>query len=982
MFFKKKKSVESNEADAKAIASLHIKKPLWKRILKWTGISFLFLLILIILLPFIFEDKMFNLVKDEIENNLYADLECDDYSLTLLSTFPNFTLKLENFKLTGQKEFKGIPLVDIKEIIVTFDLTSVLFGDTYDIKDITLVSPKFNIQVLKNGKANYDIVKPDDEKEEPEEPSKFAATIRSYTITDGNIIYNDLAGDMYMNLKNLNHTGKGDFTSELFELNTTTTAQEITFEYGGIAYLKNTKAEMKVNVEMDMQKMRFTFKDNEASLNELPVAFDGFVEVSDEINMDLHFKTTKSDFKHLLSLVPAVYTPDFGKNKFSGKMGIEGRIFGKYNEKEMPAMDFTMKVENGYFKYSELPKAISGIYVDATMKSKGNPSMDDIVIDVSKLSADLGGNKIFAFFHMTNPMTDPGISAGLDMKINMSTVKNFMPVAEGESYSGIIHSDIRVKGRMSALENEDYDKFEAKGKILTEGLELKSKDAPITLVKKAELQFTPQAVDLPVFEVMYGKTELSANGKIENLLHYLINGDALKGEFNFSSPLIDMKELMGEEVAVAEAESSPITSESSVFLVPNNLDVTLTSTIKKLIYPNTEGKPDIELENIVGKILLQKGELVLDPISFKTLDANVGMKGKYSTVDPMKPEVDFAYSIENMDIKKAAETFNTIEKFTPIAKKCTGKFSSDFNLVMFLNEKSEPDYQTMTGKGNIRTKNIYIEGFEPLNKLASKLKLEKLAKQNISDLSVTFKIKDGRYWLDKTSTKIGNYPMEIEGSTGIDQTIDYITTLSIPRSEFGTQANDVLTGLVDKAKANGVDVNLGETVNVTAFIKGTVTDPKIETNLKEAADNMMDELKDAVKEKVEEKIEEVKEDVKEKANAEAQKILKDAEEKAEKIRAEAKKDADIIRSESKKTATAIRKTAKDEGDKLIKEAGANPLKKKPAELTAAEMNKKAEEKAAKTEAEGEAKANRLEEEADKKAENVLDEAQKQAEKLM
>lgn len=973
MFFKKKKTTDGNPP---------VKKALWKRILKWTGITFLFLLIMIILLPFLFEDKMFNLVKDEIENNLYADLECDDYSLTLLSTFPNFTLKLENFKLTGQKEFKGIPLVDIKEIIVTFDLTSVLFGDTYDIKDITLVSPKFNIQVLKNGKANYDIVKPDEEKEEPEEPSKFAATIRSYTITDGNIIYNDLAGDMFMNLKNLNHTGQGDFTSELFELRTTTTAEEITFEYGGIAYLKKTKAEMKVNVEMDMEKLRFTFKDNEASLNELPVAFDGFVEVADEINMDLHFKTTKSDFKHLISLVPAVYTPDFGKNKFSGKMGIEGRIYGKYTEKEMPAMDFKMSVENGYFKYSELPKAISGIYVDATMKSKGNPSMDDIVVDVSKFSADLGGNKIFAFFHLTNPMTDPGISAGLDMKINMATVKNFMPVADGESYSGIIHSDIRVKGRMSALEKGDYDKFEAKGKILTEGLELKSKDAPVTLVKKAEMQFTPQSVDLPVFEVMYGKTEMSANGKIDNLLHYLINGDALKGDFNFSSPQIDMRELMPkEESAVAVAEGSPSNSESSVFLVPMNLDVSLTSTIGKLIYPNTENKPDIELENIIGKIRIQKGELILDPVSFKTLDAGVKMKGKYSTVNPIKPEVDFAYSIENMDIKKAAETFNTIEKFTPIAKKCTGKFSSDFNLVMFLNEKSEPDYQTMTGNGSIRTKNIYIEGFEPLNKLASKLKIEKLAKQNISDLSITFKIKDGRYWLDKTSTKIGNYPAEIEGSTGIDQTIDYITTLSIPRSEFGTQANDVLTGLVDKAKANGVDVNLGETVNVTAFIKGTVTDPKIETNLKEAADNMMDELKDAVKEKVEEKIEEVKENVKEKASAEAQKILKDAEEKAAKIRGEAKLGADKIRSDSKAAAKEIRDNAKKEGDNLIKEAGTNPLKKKPAEIAAAEINKKAEEKAAKIEADGEAKANRFEEEADKKAQAVLDEAQKQADKL-
>lgn len=973
MFFKKKKI----EGEAKP------KKALWKRILKWTGISFLIMLIMIILLPFLFERQIFNMIKDEIENNLYADLECEDYSLTLLSTFPNFTMRLDNFKLTGQKEFKGIPLIDVKEIIITFDLTSVLFGDTYDIKDITLNSPKINVQVLKNGKANYDIAKPSEEKEEPEEPSKFAATIRSYSINDGNIIYNDLAGDMYMNLKNLNHTGKGDFTQDLFELATETTAQEITFEYGGVAYLKNTKSEMTVNVEMDMTKMRFTFKDNDASLNELPIKFDGFVEVSDEILMDLKFKTTKSDFKHLMSLLPAVYTPDFGDYKFSGKMGIEGRVFGKYSEKEMPSMDFKLDVDNGYFKYPDLPKAIQGIDVAATITSKGDPSMDDIVIDVSKFKADFGGNKIAAFFHMTNPMTDPGLKAGLDAKINMATIKDFMPMEEGESYTGIINSDIRVAGRMSALEREDYDHFTAKGKVLAENLELKSKGSPDMLVKKAELQFNPQSVELPVFDLLYGKTEMSANGKIDNLLHYMINGDALKGNFNFSSPLIDLKELMPVETVsttTATAET-PAEESTGVFEVPTNLDVTLTSSIGKLIYPNTAGKPDIELENINGIIKIAEGEMLLDQLRFRTLDADIAMSGKYGTKDPKKPVVDFNYDIKNMDIKKCATTFNTVEKFTPIATKCTGKFSSNFDLTMTLNEKMEPDYNSMTGAGTIQTKNIYIEGFEPLNKLAEKLKISKLAKQNVSDLSISFKIKDGRYWLDKTTTKVGNFPTEIEGSTGIDQTIDYRTTLSIPRSEFGAQANDVLNSLVEKAKKGGVDVNLGEVVNVTAFIKGTVTDPKIETNLKEAADNMKDEIKDAIKEKVEEKIEEVKEDVKAKASAEAEKIMKEAEEKAADIRAEAKKNADKIRSESKKTAETIRSEAKKEGDKLITEAGSNPLKKKAAELAAKKLNETADEKAKKTESEGEQNAQKLEDEADKKANIVLKEGREQADKL-
>ena len=91
----------------------------------------------------------------------------------------------------------------------------------------------------------------------------------------------------------------------------------------------------------------------------------------------------------------------------------------------MPSMDFTIDVDNGYFKYPDLPKAIQGIYVKANISSKGDPSMDDMIIDVSKFTADFGGNKIAAFFRMTNPMTDPAKQEDQLAQIEMHIMFNF-----------------------------------------------------------------------------------------------------------------------------------------------------------------------------------------------------------------------------------------------------------------------------------------------------------------------------------------------------------------------------------------------------------------------------------------------------------------------------------------------------------------------------------------------------------------------------
>lgn len=70
------------------------KKSLLRRILKWSGITFVLLLIAIILIPIFFKDKIKEMVIEEVNKTLTAKLELDDFDLTLLSTFPNLSVQL------------------------------------------------------------------------------------------------------------------------------------------------------------------------------------------------------------------------------------------------------------------------------------------------------------------------------------------------------------------------------------------------------------------------------------------------------------------------------------------------------------------------------------------------------------------------------------------------------------------------------------------------------------------------------------------------------------------------------------------------------------------------------------------------------------------------------------------------------------------------------------------------------------------------
>lgn len=964
MFFKKKSNGEPKK-----------KKALWKRLLKWTGISFFLLLILIIALPFIFEKQIFEKVKSTINENLNAKFECKDYSLTLISTFPNFTLELNQVSLSGVEEFEGVQLFGSESILVTIDLYSAIWGDQIDIRNIRLKKTDVNVLVLENGKANYDIAIPDSTKAQngvdTSEASPFSLKVRSYALENANITYDDRAGGTYARIANLNHSGTGDFTQDLFEFTTTTTADTININLGGIPYMKNTKLDSKLDFDMDMANMKFTFKPEDyVQLNDFKLGFDGFLAMPNDMDMDINFEAKQTDFKNIYSLIPAIFTADFNSIKFGGKTEFKGFVKGKLAENSMPAFNLDFGIKDGSFQYPGLPKSASGIQVKANVNSKGAVNMDDIIVDVAQFDCNLGGNTLASFLYLVNPMSDPGIKAGLDAHFNLATLREVIPMEKGAQLNGLIDTDVKIDGRMSTIEKGDYENFKASGKIVAKEIVYTDEATQSNVnLKVMEFIFAPTHLELAQFDAQVDQTQLQAKGKLTNYLAYVLKGETIKGNFDLNSPLLDLRSMMSESSSTTETTgttTSTTTSntdalaESHVLVIPKNIDFTMKSTIGKIIYPNTPGKPDIELTNLFGQISLVEGVMYLNDLKFNTLEANVKMSGSYDSRDVSAPDVKFNFDIANLDLKKAGETYNIIEKLAPIASKCTGKISTKLDFNTKLNKQMEPDYNTMFGKGNLSTKSLYIEGFEPLNKLAEKLKIKSLAKQNIENVSLSYKFENGRVYIDPYDVVINKYKTSIAGSTGFDQTIEYVMNMAIPRSEFGGAANGVLDEMMNKANAKaGTNISVGEIINVQAKIGGTITDPKIETDMKEKMTDLKQELKEEIKEKIIEKVEEVKEDVKAKASAEAEKLMKDAEEKAAQLRAEAKKAADKVRAEGKSS-----------GDKLIEEAGNNPLKTAAAKKGADKLNKEAEEKAQK-----------IEKEADEKAQKVLDEAREKADKL-
>ncbi|MGJ8661272.1 MAG: AsmA family protein, partial [Bacteroidota bacterium] len=890
------------------------KKKSWlKKILIGTGITFGLLVAAMILIPFFFKDKIKDLVIDEANKSLTATVELGDFDLTWFSTFPNLTVQLKDTKITGKDEFAGVELINAKNIKVQVKLWDVISGDQISIKNIALEEPKIDVRVLKNGKANYDITIPDSLQtpEQAEEPSNFKMSLQNYSITGGQIRYDDKEGDMFAEIINLNHEGNGDLTADIIDFETMTSMDELTYIMEGVPYLSkvNTKAEVNLLMEFTETTSKFTLKENTFNLNNLKFAINGFYEMLEGYdNMDISLDASKATFKDFLSLIPTFYQSGYESMVTKGNLAMNGYVKGKMDDKNMPGWDFNLNVDKAQIKYPDVPGSINNIVLKAGSKFVGGTNMDLMTVDVPKFHADFVGNVIDANLKLRNPMTDPLIDSKILAKVDLSTLGKVMPLAEGESYNGKLDADVTLNGRMSAIENEKYEDFKALGTVQISKMNYKSPDlAEAVDIETMLLRFSPQNLSLESLDAKMGASDFQMKGKIDNYLGYALRDELLKGDFTFNSTNLDLDQLMGptvEEPAATKSaeptETTETTESTEPLLIPGNIDFNLMTNIANLKYDG------MNIKNVNGGVRVKEEVAYLDNLTMNTMGGTVGMKGNYNSSNPNQPKLDFAYDLQNIDIQELAANFISIEKLAPIAKFAKGNISSKFNMTTLLQPSLEPVYSSLTGAGDLFTKSVTVSGFKPLEKISETLKMNNLATQTVNDIKAFFKFQDGKLSLTPFDVKLGKIATNISGYSSFNQDIDYSLLMNVPKDQIPGSMLKAAEEGISKLNSLAPKLSLGglpDLIPVKLKVLGTMTDPKVTTDFKEAimkaSGNVKDDLinkgkdlvktaKDSVKTVVTDKVKEVREDL----TAKKQAIMDDAKVQADKIRAEGKKQAD------------------------------------------------------------------------------------------
>jgi len=944
-----------------------------KKIAKITAIVLISIVVLLVLAPIVFKGRILKEVQNQINQRIEATVKFGDLRLSLLRNFPNVSVSLSDIRVVGKAPFEGDTLASVGRISLALDLFS-LFGESgYEIKSIRINQPKILLKTLEDGATNWDIMK-DTPEPTPEQPAAapFALHLRHFAISEGYLVFDDRQSGMFASVGNLNSVIRGDLSQDITTIATrNTTIDSLTVRMGALQALNRVGLDLSAEVEANLAEMVFTFKENELRLNELPLRLDGTVALQeDDMNINISFAALRSEFRDFLSLVPAVFMKDFASLQTEGFLALDGFARGVFNENLIPAFGLNIKVDNGSFRYPQLPASVNNVMLTVAINNPGG-EMDLTVVDIPAFSMVAAGNPIGARLNLRTPISDPQIDASIKGKLNLSQVSEFYPLDAGTSLNGIIDANLQARGRMSYIENKQYDKFYAQGRLLISDVlvQVPAYAYPVE-IKNAEFELSPQFANMPAFSMKLGESDLSASGRIDNILGFLLSDQLLSGSFQTNSTFFNIHQLM-EGLPAQDEPQEP--TQLSVIRVPENINFTLRSNFDRLLFG------ELDITQARGIIRIAEGTARLENLQMNLLGGSLGINGSYST-QGAQPAVDFGLNINQFDIQQAFAKFNTVRVLAPIAQFAQGKFSANLSLQSLLTDSLSPVLASLSGAGRLNAGSLAIADVPAMTKLADLTQLEKFRNLSVRDLLLNFAFQDGKVDVQPFDLRIAQSVARISGSTFFDQTVNYVMNVEIPRAQFGGAANQVLDNLVNQASARGLRITPGERVNLDVVIGGTITRPEVSFGLSGMMTDAIGQMRDAMQQRVDDAKQqvmdratevrtEVETRVQETVDETRQKVQAELDARANQVMDEANILADRIRREARVAADRVRAEARTQAQRLEAEAS-GPI---------AQMAARRAGQVVITEADQRAKA--LEDEAERNAQRIVGEAQLRADRI-
>lgn len=808
-----------------------------KKVLKIIGSTLVVIVLLLVAIPYFFKDQIKAKITAAINEKMDAKISFADADLSLFRSFPQANVTIDKLVIINKAPFEGDTLILMGQMNLKMSVKELFKGkeEAMDIEAIATENGIVNIIFNKDGIGNFDIALKDEKDKSDTKSSPLSLKIKEYKVTNLKFSYRDEKSKIRMELDSLNHSGTGDFAASKLDLVTKSSAKVSLF-MDKVNYMNRVALNLDAVLGIDLEKSKYTFKENKARINQLPIEFDGFIQMVPEgQNYDLKFKTPTASFENFLGLLPAAYSASLNGVKTTGNFTIVGFAKGQLSKTTVPKFNLAIASNNASFHYPNLPKSVENITIDTKIINETG-LLNDTYVNVDQLSFKIDKDVFTAKATIKNVAENPLVTAEFSGIVNLSNVSKAYPVKLKMPLSGLLSANVKTKFDMKAVATNQYEKMQNSGNISVTDFKYAAAANKIMTINKATVQFTNTQINLQELDLTTGKSDIRVQGVLENFYGFMLKSQELKGNFNVASNQFAVSDFMTSEKPTATETKTP----REAVKIPSFLNCAITAKVNTVLYDN------LVLKNVSGKMTIYDQKVALDNIKSSVFDGQIDASGSVATKGKT-PLFAMKLVMSGVDVQQTFTQLEMMKKIAPIEGVVNGKLNATINLSGSLNDKEmTPNLNTVSGDfiGQLSGATINAQNAPMLNKLGDNIRFIDLKKINLNDVKIGLTFNDGKVNIKPFDLKYQDIKVNVGGQHGFDQNMNYNVKLDVPAKYLGSDANALLS------KLGTNEANKLQNIPVNAIVTGTFKNPKVTTDMKSAVANLATQLLKQQKDKL------------------------------------------------------------------------------------------------------------------------------------
>lgn len=468
-----------------------------------------FLFLAVIIIPYAFQAQLNTGLKREINNRLNAEVNYNNFSLSLIRSFPNLNISMNDITLTGLNEFKGDTLAFISRLSFSTSLRSIIKSGGYQILSFEIIQPKIRAIINPDGHENWDILKPSPGIAGSGPVTPFSFEVTKYAVQKAEVNYTDRRTGSITQIHHLNLKGNGNIINDFYKLEIHANPTELYYQSDSLSH-QIVAGSLNLSLHFKASKNDIARKNYEA------FEFSGNGNIFNLQYTDSKIHKPVAISNSHISITPANVTLDslnisVGKSELSVRGAIgnyisyllnKGDLNGEliahstiFDANEWLKKDTATakgppvitnktgatvaKPKPSYFKvpahinltiHSQFDTILNNKFVIENLK--GQLLVRDEAVDLNGVSANLlGGSATLAAKYDTKNTKQPAINFAysirkMDIRQAYQDIKAIAQVAPGVQYvTGICSGSITGSGKLKPDMSVDYQLLAGEGNI-------------------------------------------------------------------------------------------------------------------------------------------------------------------------------------------------------------------------------------------------------------------------------------------------------------------------------------------------------------------------------------------------------------------------------------------------------------------------------------------------------------------------------------